>query len=104
MPHRTPALSITAGNLGFRKSQKKHYDSAFQLAVFVMSKMNDTGMSRMIEKLEVYLRGFGQGREAVTRVLLGPEGRNLRYKIVKVADATRLKFGGTRSPKPRRLG
>ena len=40
----------------------------------------------------------------MSRVLLGPEGRNLRYKIVKVADATRLKFGGTRSPKPRRLG
>jgi small subunit ribosomal protein S11 len=52
----------------------------------------------------VFLRGFGAGREAVTKALLGLEGAALRGKIVKVSDATRLKFGGTRSKKPRRLG
>lgn len=57
-----------------------------------------------IATLEVVLRGFGPGREAVTKVLLGSEGRWVRGKIKKVTDATRLKFGGTRSPKPRRLG
>jgi len=35
---------------------------------------------------------------------LGTEGRLLRGKIGTVSDATRLKFGGTRSRKPRRLG
>ena len=57
-----------------------------------------------IAAIEVVLRGFGPGREAVTKVLLGSEGRWVRGKIGKVTDATRLKFGGTRSPKPRRLG
>merc|ERR1712098_817774 len=80
--NRTVALSLAAGNLGFRKS----------------------GRNAWIRELEVFLRGFGAGREAVTKALLGTEGRYLRGKVVKVSDATRLKFGGTRSKKPRRLG
>ncbi|KAF8865571.1 translational machinery component [Acephala macrosclerotiorum] len=105
-PHnnRTVALSLAAGNLGFRKSGRKHYDSAFQLASYVMGRMQESGMNAWIETLEVYLRGFGAGREAVTKALLGTEGRFLKRKVIKVSDATRLKFGGTRSKKPRRLG
>lgn len=102
--NRTVALSLAAGNLGFRKSGRKHYDSAFQLASYVMGRMQESGMNAWIRELEVFLRGFGAGREAVTKALLGTEGRYLRGKVVKVSDATRLKFGGTRSKKPRRLG
>lgn len=69
-----------------------------------MTRMQDRGINAQIKQLEVVLRGFGAGREAVTKALLGLEGKNVRHKIVKVADATRLKFGGTRSKKPRRLG
>jgi small subunit ribosomal protein S11 len=56
-----------------------------------------------IEKLELILRGYGPGRDTITKLLLGNEGMMLRPRIVKVTDATRLKFGGTRSKKPRRL-
>lgn len=101
---RTVALSMSAGNLGFRHSGRKHYDSAFQLASYVFTRMHESGMSGMIQQLEVSLRGFGAGREAVSKALMGTEGRALRGKVVKVSDATRLKFGGTRSKKPRRLG
>lgn len=57
-----------------------------------------------VRSVEVIFRGYGVGREAVTKVLLGTEGRNIRPYITRVTDATRLKFGGTRSEKPRRLG
>jgi small subunit ribosomal protein S11 len=97
-------ISVSAGNLGFRKSARKHYDSAFQTAAYVMGTMQERGWNKDIRKLEIHLRGFGAGREAVTKALLGSEGKFLRNKIVKVADNTRLKFGGTRSKKPRRLG
>ena len=90
--------------MGFKKSQRKHYDSAFQLAKYVLDRMREMGLNNQIKKMEVSLRGFGQGREAVTKALLGVEGRHIRPKIVKVSDATRLKFGGTRSRKMRRLG
>ena len=103
-PKRNPIISLSCGNLGFRHSARKHYDSAYQLASHVMQRMQDRGINPQIKELEVVLRGFGAGREAVTKALLGMEGMQLRHKIVKVADATRLKFGGTRSKKPRRLG
>ena len=62
------------------------------------------GKGGPIRSLEIVLRDFGPGREAFTKVLLGSEGRLLRTRVLRVMDSTRLKFGGTRSPKPRRLG
>ncbi|TPX16579.1 uncharacterized protein E0L32_003873 [Thyridium curvatum] len=103
-PDRNVIISMSCGNLGFRKSGRKHYDSAYQLGAYVMDRLHQQGWHKKIEKMEVTLRGFGPGREAVTKVLLGNEGRMLRSKIIRVADGTKLKFGGTRSPKPRRLG
>jgi small subunit ribosomal protein S11 len=103
-PNRDAIVSLSCGNLGFRKSQRKHYDSAYQLGAYVIDKLQQQGWHNKISSLEVALRGFGPGREAITKVILGNEGRLLRDKIVKVSDATRLKFGGTRSKKPRRLG
>ncbi|RDW94359.1 hypothetical protein BP5796_00122 [Coleophoma crateriformis] len=103
-PDRTPIISLSCGNIGFRKAGRKTYDSAFQLASYVMGRITEQGIHLQIKKLELVLRGFGQGREAVTKALMGSEGRFLRGKVVRVQDATRLKFGGTRSKKPRRLG
>lgn len=103
-PNRDAIISLSCGNLGFRKSGRKHYDSAYQLGAYVIDKMHQKGLVKSIHKLEVVLRGFGPGREAVVKVLMGNEGRLLRPKIVRVTDATRIKFGGTRSKKPRRLG
>ena len=103
-PDNGPIISKSAGNLGFKHSQRKHYDAAFQLAAYVFGKLHESGKSRDITKIAVIMRGFGAGREAVTKALLGSEGRYLRGKIVSVADSTRIKFGGTRSKKARRLG
>ena len=97
-------LSISAGNIGFRKAGRGSYDAAFQLAAFTLKQMQERGMLRDLKKLEVVLRGFGAGREAVTKALLGVEGRHIRQLICGVKDATRLKQGGPRSKKPRRLG
>lgn len=69
-----------------------------------MGTIQERGLLPQIKELEVVFRGFGAGREATQKVLLGTEGRRLRDKVIRVTDATRLKFGGTRSPKPRRLG
>ncbi|ESZ94736.1 hypothetical protein SBOR_4848 [Sclerotinia borealis F-4128] len=103
-PNREPIMSLSCGNIGFKNAGRKHYDSAFQLASVVMTRIHERAIGREISKIELVLRGFGAGREAVTKALLGTEGKWLRGKVVKVTDATRLKFGGTRSKKPRRLG
>ncbi|KAJ9628011.1 hypothetical protein H2203_003231 [Taxawa tesnikishii (nom. ined.)] len=97
-------MSMSAGNIGFRKAGRGSYDAGYQLAAFVLKQIQERGLMRDIKGLEVVMRGFGAGREAVTKALLGQEGRNIRNRIKSVVDATRLKFGGPRSPKPRRLG
>lgn len=121
-PNTEPIISFSAGNIGFRKGQRGSYDAAFQLSSYVFKMMKDRGLLRNanetdldfedlgmktespIKNLEVILRGFGKGREATVKAIMGNEGRGLRDRIIRVSDATRLKFGGTRSPKPRRLG
>jgi small subunit ribosomal protein S11 len=77
----------------------------------MMKRMRDSGLltnppskEQRIDRLELILRGFGDGREAIKKILLGSEGMLVRPRIVRVTDATRLKFGGQRSKKPRRLG
>lgn len=54
--------------------------------------------------IEVILRGYGDGREAFQKAILGAEGRLVKGLIRKVTDGTRLKFGGVRSRAVRRLG
>jgi len=116
-PNRDPIISYSAGNLGLRKAQRSTFDAAYQLAVYTMGKMQQsqwrvggkksggqTQTFQNVERIEVVLRGYGPGREAFQKALLGPEGRLVKPKVVKVTDGTRLKFGGVRSPNVRRLG
>ncbi|GAB0135080.1 hypothetical protein EsDP_00003431 [Epichloe bromicola] len=102
-PNREPIISMSCGNIGYRKSRRGTFDSAYSLTKYVLERLIHTGWPMKIQRLELVLRGFGQGREAVVKVLMSPEGKILRDKIVRVADSTRIKFGGTRSEKPRRL-
>ncbi|KAK5054643.1 hypothetical protein LTR84_001534 [Exophiala bonariae] len=126
-PSRDPILSMSAGDIGLRKAQRSTYDAAYQLAAYFFRKMAEkqwrTGGKKMTTNptktishiqrpgamtggvgIEVILRGYGPGREAFQKALLGTEGRQIKPLISRVTDATRLKFGGTRSHKVRRLG
>ncbi|KAL2789017.1 hypothetical protein BJX66DRAFT_307630 [Aspergillus keveii] len=103
-PDGSPLLSMSCGHLGFRKGKRAGYDPAFQLCSHVFAQIQERGLLMDIQNLEIIYRGFHQGREAFNKILLGNEGRNIRGKVSKVSDSTRLKFGGTRSPRQRRLG
>lgn len=103
-PNGDPMLVRSCGHLGFRKSQRSGYDPAYQLATHMFGQMQEKGLLLDIQRLELVFRDFGPGREAFTKVLLGNEGRNIRGLVSRVTDATRIKFGGTRSRKVRRLG
>ena len=116
-PSRDPILSFSAGNLGFRKAQRSQWDTCYQVAGYTLRKMMEKQWRRGgaksnspqltmsdVSRIEVIIRGFGPGRDAFQKAILGPEGRLIKTKIVRVTDATRLKFGGCRSPNVRRLG
>lgn len=125
-PAKEPIISLSAGNIGFKHTQRGSFDAGYQLAAYVMRSIQEKGLLRKptrmgpggrkvaddasmpgmpqpIRKLEIVMRGFGQGREAAMKVILGNEGRNIRGLVTRVSDSTRLKFGGTRSKGPRRL-
>ncbi|CAI7627377.1 unnamed protein product [Penicillium bialowiezense] len=103
-PNGNPLLSIGCGQIGFRKAGRSGFDPAYQLSAHVMSQIQEKGLLMDIERLEIVFRGFGKGRDAFVKVLLGNEGRNLRGLVTRVTDSTRVKFGGTRSRHERRLG
>ena len=100
---RHPIISISCGNIGFRKAARGTFDAAHQLGMYMINRIALDGWLTKIQRLELILRGFGPGREAISKLLMGKDGAMLRPLFFKVTDATRLKFGGTRSPKPRRL-
>lgn len=103
-PNGEPMMSMGCGRLGFRKAGRSGYDPAYQLASHVFAQIQEKGWLPLIQQLEVVYRGFGPGRDAFNKVLLGNEGRYIRGLVCRVTDSTRIKFGGTRSRKARRLG
>ncbi|KAG8525574.1 uncharacterized protein KY384_009218 [Bacidia gigantensis] len=130
-PNRNPIFALSTGILRFKKAQRGTYDAAYQLAVYALGQMRKLGLlgpvgmvergggygggtarggeagegvgGDVITSLELVLRDFGPGREAATKVLLGSEGAVVRARCVRVMDATRLKFGGTRGDNKRRI-
>ncbi|KAI5286083.1 hypothetical protein KEM54_000073 [Ascosphaera aggregata] len=109
-PNSTVILSLSCGNIGLRKAQRKTYDAAHRLTAHTLSLIQERGYlnpldeEKRIKKIEVIFKGYGLGREAFTKALLGTEGKNIRPLVCKVTDATKLKFGGPRSRATRRLG
>jgi small subunit ribosomal protein S11 len=107
-PNREPLISMSTGNLGFKKGKRGDYESAFQLSAYFLRLMNEKGFfldnsNKKINSLEVILRGFSDGRKAFLAALMGIEGSKIRKVVTYVSDSTRIKIGGTRSPNPRRL-
>lgn len=103
-PNGNPMMSIGCGQIGFRKGGRKGFDPAYQLSAHALAQIQERGHLLEIKRLEIVYRGFGNGREAFTKVLLGNEGQNIRGLVSRVTDSTRIKFGGTRSRQVRRLG
>ncbi|KAL4930155.1 mitochondrial 37S ribosomal protein uS11m [Aspergillus undulatus] len=102
-PNGSPLMSMGTGVLGFRKARRGGYDPAFQLSAHLFAQIQERGLLLDIKNIEIIFRGFHQGRMAFTKALLGKEGQNIRGLVSRVADSTRIKFGGTRSPRVRRL-
>ncbi|KAJ4155796.1 hypothetical protein LMH87_001025 [Akanthomyces muscarius] len=103
LPNKNAVLSLSCGNVGFKKCRRGTFDAAYSLAKYALERLVYMGYTTKINRVELSLRGFGQGRDATIKALMSPEGAFLRDKIVRVTDATRVKYAGTRSPTKRRL-
>ncbi|SGZ48735.1 CIC11C00000003031 [Sungouiella intermedia] len=102
LPHQVK-LHVSAGMLGFRKAHRAEYEAGYQVSSRLFKMIEEKKLFGPNDKVELVLRDFGKGREAFTSALQGKEGASIRPHIVRVTDNTRLKFGGSRSKKLRRL-
>lgn len=97
---------FSGGSVGFKKGQRSGYEAGYQCAVRVfklLEQIKEKDPQANSVKVDLYFKGFGQGREALKVALMAAEGDNIRDSIKHVIDRTPLKIGGTRSKKTRRL-
>ena len=87
-------LSSSAGSLGFRGAKKGTPYAATKVAEFLGEKARTIG----IEKLCVWIKGVGSGREAALRSFVA-QG----FEVPLIRDVTPVPHNGPRSPKPRRV-
>ena len=90
----------------FKGQGRSTYEAAHQATLKMMTRVLEYGAKIPEAKLVVRLsmRGIlGAGREAVLQCILGPTGDEFRPLIGRVEDRTRLKMGGDRARKPRRV-
>ncbi|CAK9440152.1 uncharacterized protein LODBEIA_P42520 [Lodderomyces beijingensis] len=102
LPHKVK-YNVSAGMLGFKKSQRQEYEAAFQVSAKMFRTIEERGYIGPNDKIELVLTNFGKGREAFQAALLGKEGSRIKKNIVRVVEGTKLKFGGDRAKKLRRL-
>jgi small subunit ribosomal protein S11 len=103
LPHH-PKLHISAGQLGFRKSNRQEYEAAYQVATKMFKTIEEKNLIGPNDKVELIMKDFGKGRPPFLAALQGKEGTNIRSNIVRISDNTKLRFGGARPKKQRRLG
>lgn len=94
-------ISLSTGALGFRKSARGEYEATFQTAAKMFQLMEEKGY--LNKDLDIVFKNFGKGRESFVDAIMGKEGNKVRPQVQKLYDDTKLKFGGTRSKKSRRL-
>ncbi|GAA5941809.1 mitochondrial 37S ribosomal protein uS11m MRPS18 [Sporobolomyces koalae] len=112
-PH-VPIAWVSAGSAGYKGAARGTYDAAVEVSLKMFQKIKDLieppvlsgGVKQKAKgpkptELEVVWKGFGQGRDAVFRSLMGAEGDEVRSLVKRVTDATPLKIGGTRAKKRR---
>lgn len=84
----------TAGFLGFRGAKKATPYAASVIMKDVVSRAKASGL----QEVEVYVKGFGTGRESAIRAV--PANG---LEIISIRDVTPVPHGGCRPRKPRRV-
>lgn len=94
---------FSGGSCGFKRGTRSSYEAGYQCSVRAFQKIKDIKAVVGPMDLELFFKGFGQGREALQKALLTSEGDGVRQLVITITDRTPIKIGGTRSKKARRL-
>lgn len=102
LPHHLK-LHVSAGQLGFRKAQRAEYEAGYQVSSKMFKLIEEKRLLAPNDKIELVLKNFGKGREAFLAALQGKEGTAIKPHVTRISDDTKIKFGGVRAKKARRL-
>lgn len=86
--------ATSAGAIGFKGSKKATPFAASKVAETISQKMANLG----IQKIKVFVKGIGGGRESAIRSLA-----NKGLEILSITDVTPIPHNGCRPPKVRRV-
>jgi small subunit ribosomal protein S11 len=100
LPLQVPVSWVSAGSAGYKGAARGTYDAGVEVSIRMFKKIQEminppvgvggqrrkTGLPAPTE-LEVVWKGFGQGRDAVFRTLMGGEGDAVRHLVKRVTDA-----------------
>ncbi|KAI0824626.1 hypothetical protein BC628DRAFT_1518101 [Trametes gibbosa] len=95
-------VTLSGGKLGFKKSNRNGYEAGYQCAVGIIGAM-EKELARTDFEWQLFLKGFGQGRDAILTAITTSVGANVKMRLARVTDRTPLKVGGTRGKKTRRI-
>lgn len=84
----------SSGAIGFKGTKKSTPFAASKVADFVAQTIKKVG----IQKLAIFVKGIGSGRESAIRSLAAKG-----FEILSIADVTPVPHDGTRPPKARRV-
>lgn len=100
-PREDVVINLSAGLVGFRNTKQGEYEAGFQTAKRMFELMNERKLLNL--PIEIIMSNFGKGREAFINALNGSEGNTIRPSISRVTDGTKIKIGGVREPRARRV-
>ncbi|GJE84903.1 mitochondrial 37S ribosomal protein [Phanerochaete sordida] len=104
-PDGSPIMNVSGGQVGYKHKARGTAEAAHLCALRAFKRILDEseqqGPGNM--SLDVLFNGFGRGRDAVFRALLAAESAPVRQLVGRVGDITKIKIGGTRSKKARRV-
>lgn len=98
-----PMVWFSGGSCGFKKGNRASYEAGYQCAVRMFRWIEEYKKTTPDLEIDLFFKGFGQGREALKGALLAAEGERVRQLVVTITDRTPIKIGGTRAKKTRRL-
>lgn len=101
-PNGNPVRTLTGGNLGFKGGNRSSYEAGYKCAVEIFKALEEEMKKTTEPKWQLYLNGFGQGREAIQKALMATEGQVVKPNLIRVTDKTPIKIGGTRAQKRKR--
>ncbi len=87
-------VNVSAGAIGFKGTKKATPFAASKVAEALYVAIEKMG----VEKVEIFIKGIGSGRESAIRALTG---KGLEVSMIK--DITPIPHNGCRPCKPRRL-